>query len=120
MIQSAASRTLFKVLLLCPLVLPLVALSATDADEKVFVKESHEQRGILLIEAMANREKIEFSCFTSQSTCKAPERGTYRKSRLKNGEGIYQDCTNVALYKKASNGHQEAPISIYCSLQDRK
>jgi len=57
----------------------------------------------------------EFTCFAGQSLCPELAAGEYVMVRADASEGIYNDCTNVVIYKTASSGVKEK-LGVYCWL----
>jgi hypothetical protein len=95
--------TAFWALLIVAATLPLSALDA----KSVVVKSSSTAKGVVMVEAELAGKDAEFECFVGQSLCSALARGEYLMVRANASEGIYNDCTNVVIYKATSSEAKE-------------
>ena len=83
-------------------------------DQSVTVKSSSVKNGVVVIEAQSSGKAVEFECFLANSHCSSPAPGDYEMLNATT-EGIYNDCTNVVLYKATTSGQKEK-VGVYCWL----
>ncbi len=84
------------------------------ADQSVNVKSSSVRNRLVLVEGEIAGKAAEFTCDLGTDRCSAPSPGEY-VMRKATTEGIYNDCTNVVLYKPTSSGAKET-VGVYCWL----
>ena len=92
--------------------LPMFALT----DQSVTVKKSTVTHGSVLVEAESDGKPVELDCDLGSKPCSAPVPGDYVMVGATT-EGIYNDCTNIILYKATSSGEREK-VGVYCWLND--
>jgi hypothetical protein len=90
----------------------MLPLSAFDA-KSVIVKSSSTASGMVMVEAELAGKDAEFECFAGHTLCSALPTGEYVMVRANTSEGIYNDCTNVVIYK-ATNSQEK--LGVYCWL----
>jgi hypothetical protein len=105
------SFTAFSGLLVVAATLPL---SAVDV-KSIVVKSSSTAKGIVMVEAELAGKAAELECFVGQTLCSALASGEYVMGRANASEGIYNDCTNVVIYKPTSSEAKEK-LGVYCWL----
>jgi hypothetical protein len=77
-----------------------VALPLHAADgQTVVVKSSSLEGTIVLLTANVAGKDTEFTCVVNSPPCTAAPAGEYFMVRAKDAEGVYEDCTNVVLYR---------------------
>ena len=86
--------------------------------EPIVVKNTTVQKNVVLTQAQIGEKMIELECFLTRVPCTPPESGRYVMVRLGAGEGAYQDCTNVDLYRVRSAEEGRQKVGTYCLLQD--
>jgi hypothetical protein len=107
-VKLATSMCVFLIAALCS------ALSASDA-QSVFLKSSSVANGVILLEGQVSGKDAEFDCFAGTKLCSAPASGEYTMVKADANEAIYNDCTNVFLYRTTSSGVKEK-VGLYCWL----
>jgi len=107
-VTSPSSTYVFLLAALC------VPLCASDA-QSVLLKSSSVAHGVILVEGQVSGEGAEFDCFEGDALCSAPTPGEYTMVRAGANESIYNDCTNVLLYRTTGSGVKEK-VGLYCWL----
>ena len=87
------------------------------ADEQaVIVKTSSVADKAVMVHADVQGKPTEFECDTSARFCSEPQPGEYRMLPAGADESIYNDCTNVVLYKFGSDHAAKEKVGVYCWL----
>lgn len=58
-------------------------------------------------------------CVLSHADCKELAPGQYDIERLLDGEGSYEGCLNVDIYRLGADSSQEQPLGEYCLLEPK-
>ncbi len=58
-------------------------------------------------------------CVLSHADCKELAAGQYNIERLLDGEGSYEGCPNVDIYRLGADSSQEEPLGEYCLLEPK-
>jgi hypothetical protein len=92
----------------------VAALQTLAADKQmVTVRSVSTTKGEVSVIAELRGKTIHLSCFATASFCAEPAQGEYRMVRAINDEdAIYQDCTDVILYK--ASGAIVEKVGVYC------
>jgi hypothetical protein len=108
--RSKKNVALFGLLAISPLL---------SASEKITFKSSSKQGNdkIVLVEADLTGRSVDLTCFESHADCKELAPGDYELARLIAGEGSYNDCQNVDVYRIGADRLKEKPLGRYCLLQ---
>ena len=90
-----------------------------SASEKITFKSSSQQGNdkVVLLEADLAGRSVDLTCFESHPDCKGLAPGDYELARLMAGEGSYNDCQNVDIYRIGADRLKEKPLGRYCLLQ---
>ena len=101
------------------LIVVALALPLRAADGQTVVVKSSSLEGtvVLLTTNMAGKD-TEFTCVLSSPPCTAAPAGEYVMISAQNAEAIYNDCTNVVLYKPSASSVPKKIVGIYCWLND--
>jgi hypothetical protein len=86
------------------------------AGQSVTVNKSSVANGSVSVEAESAGKAVELDCDLGSESCSAPAPGSYVMLKA-TAEGIYNDCTNVVLYKRTGAGGKEK-VGVYCWLND--
>jgi hypothetical protein len=101
------------------LIVVALALPLRAADgQTVVVKSSSLEGTVVLLTANMAGKDTEFTCEVSSPPCTAAPAGEYVMVRAQEAEGIYNDCTNVVLYKTSASSLPKEKVGIYCWLND--
>lgn len=84
---------------------------ATD-EQAITVTESSIDQNAVRLKAILHGESHEFVCGRKLPSCSEVVPGEYTMVLAAAAEGIYQDCTNVLLYK--SSGAAREKVGVYC------
>jgi hypothetical protein len=90
-------------------------LRASDG-EAVVVKSSSVENRLVSLHAELAGKKTAFTCVVDSPSCASVQPGEYIMVRAEAEEGIYNDCTNVVLYKSSSDAKKK--LGVYCWLND--
>jgi TonB family protein len=94
------------------LVSALVCLPVLASDEQtIIVKSSSTVKDVVLVKANVQGKPAELRCFTSAPSCSEPSPGEYSFLRTA-ADSVYNDCTNVVLYKSTDAGKEK--VGVYC------
>jgi hypothetical protein len=91
-----------------------------SASEKITIKSSSRQgkhREVVFLEADLAGRSVDLDCLESHADCKEISPGNYELARLIAGEGPYNDCQNVDIYRIGADRLKEKPLGRYCLLQ---
>ena len=92
-----------------------VSLHLRAADvQTVVVTSSSVKSSVVLLQAELAGKETAFSCVTDSPFCSTAPVGEYVMVRAKDAEGIYEDCTNVILYR--SDPSTKNKVGVYCWL----
>ena len=92
-----------------------VSLQLRAADvQTVVVTSSSVKSSVVLLQAELAGKETAFSCVTDSPLCSAAPVGEYVMVKAKDAEGIYEDCTNVILYR--SDPSTKNKVGVYCWL----
>jgi hypothetical protein len=95
------------------LVIALVCLPVLASDEQnLIVTSSSTVKNVVLVKGNLQGKPTEFSCIVSAPSCSEPSPGEYTMVRAAGGDAIYEDCTDVVLYK--SSGNAKERVGVYC------
>ena len=89
----------------------LLPLNAAE-QEKLTIKSSSADDFNVKLQGEIAGKPHSFDCFKNVPSCSLLEPGEYLMVEADANEGVYNDCTNVVLYK-ASSGATER-VGIYC------
>jgi hypothetical protein len=62
-------------------------------------------------------KSVELMCYVRQQSCAKLAPGKYMLIRLKPGDGIYQDCENVDIFRVDADPTKDQPLGEYCVMQ---
>jgi TonB family protein len=101
------------------LLVVLISTASMFADngEEIFVKSSSIRKNVVITEAQIGDKNVELECSLPKVPCSPPDPGKYVMVKLSVG-GIYQDCTNVDLYRYPATAGSNQKVGTYCLLQD--
>lgn len=85
-----------------------------DDNVLVVVERSVAEEGTVSVEFKLDGKDHQLTCFRRGSSCVAPAKGEYVMVIAGSGESVYEDCTNVVLYKKS--GETKDRVGVYCWL----
>jgi hypothetical protein len=110
-VKPISSICLFLIAVAC---LPLRAAEG----EPVVVKSSSVANKLVSLRAELAGKETAFTCVVDSPPCSLVQPGEYIMVRAAVGEGIYNDCTNVVLYKSSRSSGAKDRIGVYCWLND--
>lgn len=100
-----------------PILVVLVCLPALAADEQIIaVTSSSAGTDEILVKANLQGKPTKLVCYATASFCSAPSSGEYRMTPEVDVDAVYQDCSNVVLYR--FSGKTKEKIGVYCALGD--
>jgi hypothetical protein len=100
---------------ICLLLITVAWLPLRAADgEPVVVTSSSVENKLVSLRAERAGKATAFTCFVDRPPCSAAQPGEYVMVRAGAGEGIYNDCTNVVLYRSSPSSGAREKIGVYC------
>lgn len=104
---------------ICLILIAVACMPLRAADgEPVVVKSSSVSNNVVSLRAEIAGKKTAFTCFVDSPQCSIAQPGGYVMVRAEVGEAIYNDCTNVVLYKSSPSSGAREKVGVYCWLND--
>ena len=92
-----------------------VCLPVVAADEQsLTVTNSSTVKGVVRVTATSEGKPSDLVCHAIDSSCSQPPPGEYRMVRAEEVDAVYEDCTNIVLYKLS--GGIRHRVGVYCWL----
>ena len=100
-------------LLAAVLILFCLPVVATD-EQTITVTNSSLVKSAVQVTVTSGAKRSDLVCHTTDPSCAQPPPGEYRVVRAAGVDAVYQDCTNVVLYRLSGDVREK--VGVYCWL----
>jgi hypothetical protein len=98
------------------MLLPLLLFASIR--HEITVKSASSQQNLALVNAEIGSIHFQLSCVLSDHDCRTPKNGVYIASQVPVDKSVYEDCANINLYERSSDGQLGQLIGTFCVLGD--
>lgn len=104
----------------------LVIARALFAQNETITIKRHARSGkstsaaVALLYGELDGQPVVLRCALSHPDCKELAQGQYDIERLLEGEGSYNGCPNVDIYRLGADSSTEEPLGEYCLLERQR
>ena len=98
------------------ILLPLFASASTS--HEITIESASTEKKIVLVNAEIGNLHFQLTCFLNLTGCHIPKPGKYLASQATAEGGIYQDCHNISLFERLTDGKQGQLVGTFCLLGD--